>query len=136
MPTQINLPPGASLQASTGELNYNSPMSDLESDHTPRPRTSDIEDEGDEGGSVSECPKILKTIWESRKWERTTDSNGRKVMKCLHCYKEWKGHYSHTKAVGHVLGGMKDVRMCTKVSPSWRQCYRTLKTTAAKKKDD
>ena len=112
------LKPGDDFAATEGSI----------SDRTPGPmESSDSEGDTLDDDSAAQIKGRLKTVWEGGKMKKE-HKEGKKVMKCYHCGGQWNS-WNHTKAIGHVLGGCKDIKSCPKVSESWRKLYRTVATT-------
>ena len=112
------LKPGDDFAATEGSI----------SDRTPGPmESSDSESDTLDDDSAAQTKGHLKTVWDGGKMKKE-HKEGKKVMKCYHCGGQWNS-WNHTKAIGHVLGGCKDIKSCPKVSDSWRKLYRTITTT-------
>lgn len=78
----------------------------------------------------------LGSVWDGGKLVNVTDSQGKKVMKCLHgCGGVWKG-WNHTKALGHVLGGYSDIKQCRFVSKSWKEKYQAIKSMTVQRRQE
>jgi hypothetical protein len=59
----------------------------------------------------------LKNVWESGKLEKCLHpQTGKKVWKCHFCNGMWS-EWNHTKAVGHVIGGGRDITSCKMIPP-------------------
>ena len=71
--------------------------------------------------SASVVPTTIKTVWETKKWEKIVDKEGRKMWKCHFCGVQWSD-WNHTKAWHHVIGG-KDVASCKKIPPRWKVVF-------------
>jgi hypothetical protein len=74
--------------------------------------SSDSED------SASAVPTCIKTVWETKKFEKMVDEEGPKMWKCHFCGIEWS-EWNHTKAWHHAIGG-KDVASCKSIPPWWK----------------
>ncbi len=76
------------------------------------------------------APLVLNSIWDSDMMTKYTDDvTGRKKWRCGHCGKEWFEHNA-TKALGHVVGIVKDIKACrVTISPHYKEAY--LNSTAA-----
>ena len=91
------------------------------------------------GGVVGEdiLPPKLKLVWDGGKIVRCTDpSTGSRIWRCDHCKNKWSG-WNHTKALGHAIGGGKDIWGCKNMPPEWRKLYMGIveaKTLAAAEK--
>ena len=75
------------------------------------------------GGVVGEdiLPPKLKLVWDGGKIVRCTDpSPGSRIWRCEHCKNKWSG-WNHTKALGHAIGGGKDIKGCKNMPPEWRK---------------
>jgi hypothetical protein len=71
--------------------------------------SSDSED------SAVAMPPSIKTVWETKKFEKIVDKDGRIVWKCHFCGIEWSER-NHTRAWHHAIGG-KDVASCKRIPP-------------------
>lgn len=81
-------------------------------------------DEGDDDSSAAAVGDI-KTVWEGGKIQKYIDEKGRPMMRCLHgCGGSWR--QSHTKALGHVRGGCRDIARCKFVSAAWLEVYHNI----------
>jgi predicted nucleic-acid-binding Zn-ribbon protein len=69
-------------------------------------------------------PLVLNSIWDSDMMTKYTDDvTGQKKWHCGHCRQEWFEHNA-TKALGHVVGIVKDVKACRgTISPCNKGAY-------------
>ena len=82
------------------------------------------------GGAVEDdvLPPSLRLVWDGGKIVKDIDpSNGGRIWRCHHCKNQWSG-WNHTKALGHAIGGGKDIRGCKSVPPEWRKLYMGIVT--------
>ncbi len=77
--------------------------------------SSDSED------SASAVPTSIKTVWETKKFEKMVDKDGRKMWKCHFCGIE-RSEWNHTKAWHHAIGG-KEVANCKSIPPRWKVVF-------------
>ena len=62
--------------------------------------------------SLDGIPTNLKTVWEMGKSGKTLHpETGKNVWKCHFCI-GIRSEWNHTKAVGHVVGGGRDITSC------------------------
>ena len=85
-------------------------------------------------GSASELALTFELVWDSDMILRFQDADGNKCWKCRHCGHDWSGQ-NHTKALGHVMGYVKDMKACSAVIPApYRTAYlKIYKDMMAKK---
>ena len=83
----------------------------------------------DEESSIDGIPLNLKTVWETGKLEKTFNpETGKKAWKCNFCNGLWS-EWNHTKAVGHVVGGGRDITTCKKIPQRWRKVFSSFVNT-------
>ena len=76
-----------------------------------------------EENSIDGIPKNLRNVWETGKVEKCLHpQTGKKVWKCHFCNGMWS-EWNHTKAVGHVTGGGRDITSCKMIPPKWRKVF-------------
>ena len=70
------------------------------------------------------APLALNSIWDSDMMTKYTDDvTGQKKWRCGHCGKEWFEHNA-TKALGHVVGIVKDIKACSgTIPPHYKEAY-------------
>ena len=70
------------------------------------------------------APLALNSIWDSDMMTKYTDDvTGRKKWRCGHCGQEWFEHNA-TKALGHVVGIVKDIKACRgMIPPHCKEAY-------------
>ena len=107
--------------------------------HELDPEEGVIEDQ-DEDSSIDGIPLNLKTVWETGKLEKTFHpETGKKAWKCNFCNGMWS-EWNHTKAVGHVVGGGRDIAACKMIPHRWRKVFsvfvNTKLTARAKRASD
>jgi hypothetical protein len=59
----------------------------------------------------------IKTVWETKKFEKMVDKDCRKMWKCHFCGIE-QSEWNHTKAWHHAIGG-EGVASCKRIPPWW-----------------
>ncbi len=101
-----------------GDFNGDDDLSDQE------PHDLEVPQElPEEENSVDGLPTHLKTVWETGKLEKSLHpQTGKKVWKCHFCNGMWS-EWNHTKAVGHVTGGGRDITSCKMIPPRWRKVF-------------
>jgi hypothetical protein len=69
-------------------------------------------------------PLVLNSIWDSDMMTKfLDDTTGRKKWRCGHCGQEWFEHNA-TKALGHVVGIVKDIKACRgTIPPRYKDAY-------------
>ena len=75
----------------------------------------------DSDNSAAAMPPSIKTVWETKKFEKMVDKDAHKMWKGHFCgiqRSEWK----HTKACHHTIGG-KDVASCRRILPWWKVVF-------------
>lgn len=93
------------------------------SDHEPHELDLAIPEVPEEDSSIDGLPTYLKTVWDTGKVEKTIHpQTGKKVWKCHFCNGMWS-EWNHTKAVGHVTGGGRDIASCKMIPPQWRKVF-------------
>ncbi len=95
-----------------------SEVADDDEDELIIPQASYSSDSED---SVSAVPTSIKTVWETKKFEKILDKEGRKMWKCHFCGVE-RSEWNHTKAWHHAIGG-KDVASCKRIPPRWKAVF-------------
>jgi len=70
------------------------------------------------------APLVLNSIWDSDMMTKYTDNlTGRTKWRCSHCGQEWFKHNA-TKALGRVVGIVKDVKACRgTIPPRYKEAY-------------
>ena len=90
--------------------------------HELDPEEGVIEDQ-DEDSSIDGIPLNLKTVWETGKLEMMFHpETGKKAWKCNFCNGLWS-EWNHTKAVGHVVGGGRDITACKMIPQRWGKVF-------------
>jgi hypothetical protein len=98
---------------------------DIPDDVTPRPLDELFEQtEIPPPPEIQLAPLVLKTIWDSDMLIKFLDDvTGRKKWRCGHCGQEWFEHNA-TKALGHVVGIVKDIKACRgTIPPRYKDAY-------------
>ena len=98
---------------------------DIPDDVTPRPLDELFEQtEIPPPPEIQLAPLVLKTIWDSDMLIKFLDDvTGRKKWRCGHCGQEWFDHNA-TKALGHVVGIVKDIKACRgTIPPRYKDAY-------------
>ena len=107
------------------------PKDKFPDDLTPRP-LEDLLDDRDmpPPPMIQITPLSLNSIWDSDMVMKYTDDvTGRKKWRCGHCGQEWFEHNA-TKALGHVVGIVKDIKSCKGViAPRYKEAYINLYRT-------
>jgi hypothetical protein len=107
------------------------PEDEFPDDLTPRP-LEDLLDDRDmpPPPMIQITPLSLNSIWDSDMVMKYTDDvTGRKKWRCGHCGQEWFEHNA-TKALGHVVGIVKDIKSCKGViAPRYKEAYINLYRT-------
>jgi hypothetical protein len=139
--SKLKRPPRKRIEESSDEED-NIPLSKLDKEPTKSHLQSqsthdeDMEKEEEEEGDASDLeeplggvveddvlPPSLNLVWDGGKIVKCLDpSSGARIWRCHHCKNKWSG-WNHTKALGHAIGGGKDIRGCKNVPPEWRKLY-------------
>ena len=107
------------------ELNPSRTDEDLPDDITPIPLDELFEStDMPPPPMIQLAPLVLNSIWDSDMMTKYTDDlTGRKKWCCGHCGHEWFEHNA-TKALGHVVGIVKDVKACRGTIPHrYKEAY-------------
>ena len=107
------------------ELNLPGIEDDFPDDMTPRPLDEPFESTNmPPPPMIQIAPLALNSIWDSDMMTKYTDDvTGRKKWRCGHCGKEWFEHNA-TKALGHVVGIVKDIKACRGTIPlHYKEAY-------------
>ena len=88
--------------------------------------SSDSED------NAAAMPPAIKTVWETKKFEKIVDKDGCKMWKCHFCGVE-RSEWNHTKSWHHAIGG-KDVASCKRIPQCWKVVFDRFAAQKDKKK--
>ncbi len=93
---------------------------DMPDDMTPKP-LDELFEQMPPPPEIVVAPLLLNSIWDSDMMTKfLDDTTGRKKWRCGHCGQEWFEHNA-TKALGHVVGIVKDIKACRGTIP---HCYK------------
>ena len=97
---------------------------------------SDDDDEDEGSGEDDALPFLQKTpatAWDTGKFHRGTDPQGKPFWKCGFCHDSYK-HWNHAKVISHAIGG-PNIKLCPKIGRKWKCVFQAVSAAATKKKE-